>query len=103
MKMTPVVIVVSFFLVLLTWLLLSGLNLNSARFDREVEALDEFSQLERGLDREVLTPRAGLSRNYDALARLTDAYAEPLDRLRESARPSSHESAAIHGLAAPPH
>ena len=103
MKMTPVVIVVSFFLVLLTWLLLSGLNLNSARFDREVEALDDFSQLERGLDREVLTARAGLSRNYDALAHMTDAYAESLDRLREAAGPSSEESAAIQVLAARAH
>ncbi len=44
---TPVVIVGSFFLLLLTWLLLSGLNLNSDRFDRELEALDDFSELER--------------------------------------------------------
>ena len=28
MKMTPVVVLVSFLLLLLTWLLLSGLNLN---------------------------------------------------------------------------
>jgi hypothetical protein len=31
MKMTPVVVLVSFLLLLLTWLLLSGLNLNSTR------------------------------------------------------------------------
>ena len=77
---TPVVIVGSFFLLLLTWLLLSGLNLNSDRFDREIQALDDFSELERGLNREVLTARAGLSRNYDTLARMTDAYAESIDR-----------------------
>ena len=74
MKMTPVVVLVSFLLLLLTWLLLSGLNLNSTRFDQQLEALDHFSRLERALNREVLTARAGLSRNYDALARLTDAY-----------------------------
>jgi signal transduction histidine kinase len=97
---TPVVIVGSFFLLLLTWLLLSGLNLNSDRFDRELEALDDFSELERGLSREVLTARAGLSRNYDALARMTDAYAESLDRLRQAAGTGSEEGAAIEVLAA---
>ena len=53
MKMTPVVVVVSFLLLLLTWLLLSGLNLNSTRFDEQIEALDQFSRFERALNREV--------------------------------------------------
>jgi hypothetical protein len=97
---TPAVIIGSFFLLLLTWLLLSGLNLNSDRYDREFQALDDFSELERGLNREVLTARAGLSRNYDALAHMTDAYAEALDRLREAAGAGSEESAAIEVLAA---
>ena len=34
MKMTPAVVLVSFLLLLLTWLLLSGLNLNSTHFDQ---------------------------------------------------------------------
>jgi hypothetical protein len=42
MKMTPAVVLVSFLLLLLTWLLLSGLNLNSTRFDQQTEALDRF-------------------------------------------------------------
>jgi hypothetical protein len=45
---TPVVIIGSFFLMLLTWLLLSGLNLNSDRFDRELQALDDFPNLSAG-------------------------------------------------------
>jgi signal transduction histidine kinase len=100
MKITSIVIVFAFFLLLLTWLLLSGLYPHYARYDRELQALDEFSELERGLNREVLTARAGLSRNYDALARMTDAYAESLDRLREAAGTDSEESAAIEVLAA---
>jgi signal transduction histidine kinase len=100
MKMTPVVVFVSFLLLLLTWLLLSGLNLNSARFDRELQALDDFARFERALNREVLTARAGLSRNYDALARLTDAYENSLQRLRDAAGPDSEESPAIDALAA---
>jgi signal transduction histidine kinase len=97
--MAPVAVMVSFFLLLLTWLSMSGLNLNSVRYDRELRALDDFSQLERGLNREVLTARAGLSRNYDALARMTDAYDESLNRLREAAGSGSEEGAAIEALA----
>jgi DAHL domain/His Kinase A (phospho-acceptor) domain len=97
---TPAVIAGSLVLLLLTWLLLSGLNLNSDRLDRELKALDEFSKLERGLNREVLTARAGLSRNYDALARMTRAYAESLDRLRNAAGAGSEEGVAIDILAA---
>src|SRR6478736_3066718 len=102
MRMTPVVVLVSFLflLLLLTWLLLSGLNLNSTRYDRQMEALDQFSRLERALNREVLTARAGLSRNYDALARLTNAYEDSLIQLREAAGSDSEEVAAIEALAA---
>jgi signal transduction histidine kinase len=103
MKMTPVVVLVSFLLLLLTWLLLSGLNLNSTRFDEQLEALDHFSRLERALNREVLTARAGLSRNYDALARLTDVYDESVHRLRRAAGSDAEESAAIDVLAAGAH
>ncbi len=102
MRMTPAVVVL-FLLLLLTWLLMSGLNLNAARFDRELRALDDFSQLERGLNREVLTARAGLSLNYDALARMTDAYDDSLNRLREAAGSGSEEGAAIEALATRAH
>src|SRR3984893_11127829 len=103
MRMTPVAVVavvVSLLLLLLTWLLVSGLNLNSARYDRELRALDDFSRLERGLSREVLTARVGLSRNYDALVQMTVAYNHALDRLREAAGPRSEEGAASEGQAA---
>jgi signal transduction histidine kinase len=100
MRMAPVAVMVSFFLLLLTWLSMSGLNLNSARYDRGLRALDDFSQFERGLSREVLTARAGLSLNYDALARMTDAYDDSLNRLREAAGSGSEEGAAIEALAA---
>src|SRR5258708_19601734 len=79
---------------------MSGLNLNSVRDDRELRALDDFSRFERGLNREVLTARAGLSQNYDALVRIADAYDGALNRLREAAGSSSEESAAIEVLAA---
>ena len=100
MKLTAGAVIVSLLLLLLTWLLLSGLNLNSARYDRELKALDDFSRFERGLNREVLAARVGLSQNYDSLARMTDRYADSLDRLREAAGSGSEESVAIEGLEA---
>ena len=97
---TRVVVVVSFLLLLLTWLLLSGLNLNTTRFDEQLDALDRFSSLERSLNCEVLSARAGLSRNYDALARLSDAYGGSVNRLREAAGSDAEEVVAIDVLVA---
>ncbi|MEH2493154.1 hypothetical protein [Bradyrhizobium sp. AZCC 2230] len=86
MKVAPGVVGVSFLLALLTWLLFNGLNLNSDRYDRQTQALADFTRFERGMSREVLTARAGLSRNYDALVRMVDAYDAAVVRLREAAR-----------------
>ncbi len=74
---------VSLQLALSTWLLLSGLNLNSDRYDRQLQALADFTRFERGIGREVLTSRAGLSRNYDALVKAVRDYEAALQRLRE--------------------
>ena len=100
MKAAPAAIGVLCLLALLTWLLWSGLNMNSARFDRELKALADFTRLERGISREVLTARAGLSRNYDGLVRLADAYGDALARLREAAGSDPEEVAAVEVLAA---
>ena len=45
MKLAPVVAIVTLLLLILTWLLTGGLNLNSARYDRELRALDDFSRI----------------------------------------------------------
>jgi signal transduction histidine kinase len=87
-----------FLLSLLAWL--SSLNPNLGRFDRELQALDDFAKAERGLVREVLTARVGLSRNYDALVRMTDAYDQALKRLRGLSDEGPRERAAIEALAA---
>jgi signal transduction histidine kinase len=100
MKLTPVAVIVTLLLLILTWLLTGGLNLNSARYDRELQALDDFSGVERGLNREVLTARVGLSGNYDALVHLTDLLNDSLDRLREAAGEGAEEGPAIEVLAA---
>jgi signal transduction histidine kinase len=103
MKVAPAAMGVSFLLLLLTWLLLSGLNMNSTRFDRELDALDHFNRFERGIDREVLTARAGLSRNYDSLVKIADAYEDSLAQLQEAAGADSEERTAVGVLAACAH
>jgi signal transduction histidine kinase len=99
MKLTPIAAIVTLLLLTLTWLLTGGLNLNSARYDRELRALDDFSRFERGLNREVLTARVGLSGNYDALVRLTQLLNDALARLREAAGEDAMEGHAIEVLA----
>ena len=60
MKWTPVAVIGSLLVLLLTWLLVKGLDRSSAHFDRELRALDDFSSFERGFNREVLAARVGL-------------------------------------------
>jgi signal transduction histidine kinase len=98
MKVVPAAVGVLCLLMLLTWLLWSGLNMNSARYDRELKALGDFTKFERGISREVLTARAGLSRNYDGLVRLANAYDDALARLREAAGSDPTETAAVEVL-----
>lgn len=100
MKVAPAMVGVAFLLALLTWLLLNGLNLNSDRYDLQTQALSDFTRYERGMSREVLTSRAGLSRNYDALVAMVDAYDAALERLRDAAGSDREQAAAIEVLAA---
>lgn len=100
MKFAPAAIGVMVVLALLTWLLLNGLNINSVRYDSQLHALGDFTRFERGMTREVLTARAGLSRNYDGLVRMADAYDDALTRLRETAGLNAEETRAIDVLSA---
>ena len=99
MKIAPAAVGVSFLLALLTWLLLNGLNLNSDRYDRQSQALADFTRFERGMSREVLTSRTGLSRNYDSLNRMMEAYDGALVRLREAAGSDKEQVAEVDVLA----
>jgi signal transduction histidine kinase len=100
MKFAPAVIGVTCVLALLTWLLLNGLNFNSVRYDRQLQALGDFTRFERAMTREVLTARVGLSRNYDKLVQMTDAYDDALTRLRETPGLNAEETRAIDVLSA---
>ncbi|MBW7975109.1 DAHL domain-containing protein, partial [Bradyrhizobium sp. BR 10289] len=99
MRSAPLVAGVAFTLALLTWLLLNGLNVNSARYDTQLQALGDFTRFERGMTREVLIARAGLSRNYDGLVRMVNAYDDALTRLRNTAGLDDEQTLAIDVLA----
>jgi signal transduction histidine kinase len=100
MKLERLAIIVPALLLLLTWLMLSGLNLNSDRYDRQLRAIGDFARFERALQREMLTARVGLSKNYDGLVRMTGLLDQTLDQLREASGPDSEEWPAIEALAA---
>jgi hypothetical protein len=54
-------------LVLLTWLLLRGMNWDAALFDHALQASDRFQVVESATRRDVLSARVGLLRDYDPL------------------------------------
>jgi signal transduction histidine kinase/CheY-like chemotaxis protein len=98
MKLTPTAAAVPVLLLLLTWLLLRGMDPEAELFDRALQALDNFKLAESSLHRDILSARAGLLRNYDPLVREVKALQDALGRLRE-AGPAGAETAAIGQLA----
>ena len=67
MRISPTLAAVPLLLLLLTWLLLQGMNTDADLFDRTLAALDDFSKAEAALRGDVLSARAGLLHNYDPL------------------------------------
>jgi len=100
MKVTPVAIAVPLLLLLLTWLLLRGMNPDVRPDDRALRNLDDFAMSQSALHRDILTARAGMLRNYDPLVRETNALRDTLDRLRQTAALDAERRAAIDRLAA---
>ena len=100
MKVTPAAGAVPLLLLLLTWLSTRALNRDAELFDRALAALDQFAIVETALNRDVLSARAGLLRNYDALVGEVNALHESLDRLRETTAADAQTAAAIERLTA---
>src|SRR5215469_305743 len=100
MKVKPASAVVLLVLVLLTWLSFRASNMEAERFDRALGALDRFAMVESALQRDVLTARAGMLRNYDPLVREVNALNEFVRRLRYAASVDAEEVAAVDRLAA---
>ncbi|MDB5395917.1 MAG: integral rane sensor hybrid histidine kinase [Rhodospirillales bacterium] len=85
---------------LLTWLSFGAVNTEAELFDRALGALDELAMTEQTLQRDVLTARAGMLRNYDPLVREMQVLDNTFARLRRSAPDDPATAAAIDGLAA---
>jgi hypothetical protein len=100
MKVTLAAAAVSVLLVLFTWLSFRAIDTDAERYDRALKALDRFTMMETALQRDVLSARAGLLRNYDPLVREVNALSESIGRLRHNASGDAEEAAAIDQFAA---
>lgn len=100
MKLSPAAAAVPLLLLLLTWLLLRGMNSDALLFDQTLAALDDFSIAEAALRRDVLSSRAGLLHNYDPLVREVNALNNALARLQDMQAAHPRTVAPIHQLAA---
>lgn len=98
MKLSGFIATAVSLLLLLTWLLLRGMNTGTTAHDEGLRALDDFAIAESALHRDVLSARVGLLRNYDPLVREVETLHTSIARLQESA-PEDHElQASVHSL-----
>jgi signal transduction histidine kinase len=86
MKFLPVGLGFSLLLALLTWLLLRGIDSNAPGYAIALRALDDYALADASLHRDVLQARAGLLRDYDSFAGVTQAMRNAAARLRFYAR-----------------
>jgi hypothetical protein len=100
MKVTPAAVAVALLLVLLTWLSFRASDTDAERYDRALKALDRFAMVESALQRDALSARAGMLRNYDPLVQQVSALRNSLGRVRDNASGDAEEAAAIDRFAA---
>ncbi|HEX3419524.1 MAG TPA: DAHL domain-containing protein, partial [Stellaceae bacterium] len=100
MRLTPAAAAVPLVLVLLTWLSYRASNTDAERFDHALGALDRFALVESALQRDVLSARAGMLRDYDPLVREVNVLDELIGRLRDAALADAEEAKAVGELAA---
>jgi signal transduction histidine kinase len=85
-------------LLLLTWLLLRGMNTGTTSLDDGLRALDDFAIAQSAMHRDVLSARVGLLRNYDPLVREMETLHTSIARLRQSAPEDRELEASVQGL-----
>jgi signal transduction histidine kinase/CheY-like chemotaxis protein len=93
-----VAIVIGLF-ALLTWLSLRAINPEAEVFDRALDEIEHFSQIEDALYRDFLSARAGMLRNYDHLSNKVNALRASLERLRGTAAVDTDTNEDIDRLA----
>ncbi len=84
-RMPAAVVSILLLLGLLTWISLRGMNPERPVFDRAAQALDAIDLAESAIQRDVLSARTGLLRNYDPLVRDVNELQAALHRLQQVA------------------
>jgi hypothetical protein len=100
MKVAPAAAVIPILLLALSWLAFRAIDPEAERYDRALKALDRFTVMEIALQRDVLSARAGLLRNYDPLVRELNPLRDALGRLRDNAEEDAEEAAEVDRFAA---
>jgi signal transduction histidine kinase len=100
MRLTPAAAAVPVLLVLLSWLSFRAIDPDAERYDRALKAVDRFTLVENALQRDVLSARAGMLRNYDPLVQQVNALREALGRSRNDVSEDAAAAAAVDRLAA---
>ena len=100
MRLLPGAVGVLLLLALLTWLLLRGIDTNAPAYAVTLQAFDDFALAQASLDRDVLQARAGLLRDYDALAKAVEAMEDAVARLRSHAQTEGLDAGPADRLAA---
>ena len=100
MRPLPGAIGVLLLLALLTWLLVRAIDTNAPAHAMTLQAFDDFALAEASLKRDVLQARAGLLRDYDALAKAVEAMEDAVARLRSHAQIEGLDPGAVDRLAA---
>jgi signal transduction histidine kinase len=99
MRFIPTVAAVPILILLLTWLSVRAFDPDAERFDFALREVSRFARLEADLQRDVLSARAGVLRNYDPLVRDTDALNDSIDRLQRIPALNRATKSAIDDLA----
>jgi signal transduction histidine kinase len=100
MRNLPFALGVPLLLVLLTWLLLRGIDTNAPVYASTLRVFDDYALAEASLHRDVLQARAGLLRDYDTLVSAAHAMDDAVDRLRLHARDQHLDAGPVDRLAA---
>lgn len=99
MRNLAAVIGFSLLLVVLTWLLLRGVETNAPAYTTTLRAFDDYALAEASLHRDVLQSRAGLLRDYDSFVSAERAMQDAIVVLRTHARMAGLDAGLVERLA----
>jgi hypothetical protein len=99
MKPVPSALGVGIVLLLLTWLLMRGMNLEARSTEETLHALDRMAIAQSGLQRDILRARSGLLRNYDLINAELDALRDAFRSVRSGGGQTAEITATMHALA----